>query len=126
MSNIDGFYSSRPWFKVRAKVLKRDGYRCRMCGAAVAGPYAASVDHIIPRRLRPDLALDMSNLQTLCTVSCHNSAKKKHENNHDMKEIGLDCGEFRLPVQKMSPNSAAAFKKEVAGLKFSEFCSTLA
>lgn len=43
-----------------------------------------------------------------------------------MKEIGLDCGEFRLPVQKMSPNSAAAFKKEVAGLKFSEFCSTLA
>ena len=42
-----------------------------------------------------------------------------------MKEIGLDCGEFRLPVQKMSPSSATAFKKEVQELKFSNFCSTL-
>ena len=57
-----------------------------MCGAAVAGAYGAHVDHIIPRRVRPDLALDTSNLQVLC-VTCHNSAKQKHEKNPDMPII---------------------------------------
>lgn len=42
-----------------------------------------------------------------------------------MKEIGLDCGEFRLPVQKMSPSLIADFKKEVQDLNFAKFCSTI-
>ena len=86
MSN-DGFYSSRPWYKVRSKVLKASGYRCAMCGAAVAGPYAASVDHILPRRSHPHLALEPSNLQVLCTKTCHNSAKQKHEANPEMEAV---------------------------------------
>jgi len=31
------------WRSVRAKVLKRDGYRCRYCGEK-----ATSVDHVLP------------------------------------------------------------------------------
>lgn len=89
MPNYDGFYSSRPWFKVRSKVLKASGYRCAMCGTGVAGAYAGVVDHIIPRRIRPDLALDMTNLQTLCRP-CHDRIKKKHESNPDQPTVGAD------------------------------------
>ncbi|MGI9139205.1 MAG: dihydrodipicolinate synthase family protein [Sediminibacterium sp.] len=42
-----------------------------------------------------------------------------------MKEIGLDCGEFRLPIQKMSQKSMEAFRKDVEKLKFDRFCSSL-
>ena len=42
-----------------------------------------------------------------------------------MKQIGLDCGEFRLPIQKLSPTSVASFINDVERLKFSSFCSSL-
>lgn len=37
-----------------------------------------TVDHKLPRSLRPDLALDPTNLQTLCG-QCHGLAKQHHE-----------------------------------------------
>jgi hypothetical protein len=37
-----------------------------------------TVDHIVSRSRRPDLALDPRNLQTLCGT-CHGSAKQHHE-----------------------------------------------
>lgn len=40
-----------------------------------------------------------------------------------MKLIGLDCGEFRLPVKNMDADNFDLFKKEVAQLGFSNFCS---
>ena len=40
-----------------------------------------------------------------------------------MKLIGLDCGEFRLPVKNMSADNFELFKKEVGPLEFSNFCS---
>jgi N-acetylneuraminate lyase len=40
-----------------------------------------------------------------------------------MKLIGLDCGEFRLPVKNMGAEDFELFKKEVAQLGFSNFCS---
>jgi N-acetylneuraminate lyase len=42
-----------------------------------------------------------------------------------MKEIGLDCGEFRLPIQKMTSSSIDAFKNDLQKLKFIGFCSSL-
>lgn len=41
-----------------------------------------------------------------------------------MKLIGLDCGEFRLPVKNMSPDQFKSFKKDVGQINFSSFCST--
>ena len=41
------------------------------------------------------------------------------------KSIGLDCGEFRLPIQKMTSSSMDAFKNDLQKLKFSGFCSSL-
>lgn len=40
-----------------------------------------------------------------------------------MKLIGLDCGEFRLPVKNMTKEEFEAFKKDVEQLNFSSFCS---
>src|SRR5215204_389533 len=40
-----------------------------------------------------------------------------------MKLIGLDCGEFRLPVRNMSPEQFEQFKKDVEHVNFSNFSS---
>lgn len=40
-----------------------------------------------------------------------------------MKLIGIDCGEFRLPVKNMSTENFELFKKDVEQLNFSSFCS---
>jgi N-acetylneuraminate lyase len=42
-----------------------------------------------------------------------------------MKLIGMDCGEFRLPVKNMSETDFECFKKDVAALKFDTFKSRL-
>ncbi|HAU54240.1 MULTISPECIES: dihydrodipicolinate synthase family protein [Sphingobacterium] len=40
-----------------------------------------------------------------------------------MKVIGLDCGEFRLPVKNMSNEQFEQFKADVTTLEFENFCS---
>jgi N-acetylneuraminate lyase len=40
-----------------------------------------------------------------------------------MKLIGLDCGEFRLPVKNISEKEFGLFKKDVEELGFDEFKS---
>jgi N-acetylneuraminate lyase len=40
-----------------------------------------------------------------------------------MKLIGLDCGEFRLPVKNMDADNFQLFKNEAGQLGFSNFCS---
>ncbi len=60
-----GFYASPQWLKLRHAMLRHHGARCQCCG--VAFPEAiVQVDHILPRRDHPDLALDPANLQILC------------------------------------------------------------
>ncbi|MBL0132794.1 MAG: dihydrodipicolinate synthase family protein [Chitinophagaceae bacterium] len=41
-----------------------------------------------------------------------------------MKIIGLDCGEFRLPVKNMTDNDFAAFQKDTELINFSTFSSS--
>ncbi len=42
-----------------------------------------------------------------------------------MKLIGLDCGEFRLPVKNMSAEQFNIFREDAEGINFSSFCSRL-
>lgn len=42
-----------------------------------------------------------------------------------MKLIGLDCGEFRLPVINMTADQFESFKKDVDQLNFTSFCSRI-
>jgi N-acetylneuraminate lyase len=42
-----------------------------------------------------------------------------------MKLLGIDCGEFRLPVKNMSAEQFEAFKKDTEQIGFAEFSSRL-
>lgn len=63
------WYSTSRWRKVRAAVLKRDGYVCQATGVALVGRYPADnspvVDHIRPHRGDPDLFWDPDNLRAV-------------------------------------------------------------
>ena len=65
------FLSTFQWRKVRMEALKKYGPRCQCCGATPADGAVINVDHIKPRKLRPDLALDVNNLQLLCHECNH-------------------------------------------------------
>ena len=75
------FYWTNRWRKMRAYILNNEGL-CRICAAEDRTTEAQTVDHIIPRRIRPDLELEPSNLQPLCW-QCHskktNEDKKKYK-----------------------------------------------
>jgi 5-methylcytosine-specific restriction endonuclease McrA len=51
---------------LRYKALRMASGRCECCGASPADGIRLNVDHIQPRKRRPDLALDPWNLQVLC------------------------------------------------------------
>jgi len=59
------FYSTWAWRKLRYKAIKHYGGTCMICGASGQG-VVISVDHIKPRSLYPELALDFDNLQIAC------------------------------------------------------------
>jgi len=78
------FYKTREWQAARGHAVKRAHKRCENCTADVSGKGASRVDHIIPRAVRPDLALVDSNLRVLC-VNC--DAKR-----HAHKATGAPAG----------------------------------
>lgn len=57
---------TRRWKALRLIALRRDGFRCVECRA----PGRLDVDHIKPVREAPELAFELSNLQSLC-AACH-------------------------------------------------------
>lgn len=67
---------SRQWPALRLAAKRRDGWRCVECGNSGR----LEVDHIKPVRSHPELAFELSNLQTLC-ASCH-SRKTRLECGH--------------------------------------------
>ncbi|NMO97457.1 HNH endonuclease [Paenibacillus lemnae] len=64
------FYGSASWLRLRQEVLKRDHNECIECAkeGKVTTREAAvlEIDHIQEIKDRPDLALDIDNLRTLC------------------------------------------------------------
>lgn len=67
---LDKFFYTQEWKEIRYKILKRDNGRCQLCGRSSHDGVIMNVDHIKPRRKYPSLAMDMTNLQTLCS-SCN-------------------------------------------------------
>lgn len=62
------FYSSWDWKRARYEAIRIHGNRCQCCGWRPGDTENGHlvVDHIVPRSKRPDLALDVGNLQVLC------------------------------------------------------------
>ena len=61
------FLDSKAWKRLRFQALKRHGSRCQCCGGSAEEGARLNVDHIMPRRLFPALALQLENLQVLCS-----------------------------------------------------------
>jgi len=75
--NPAAFYPSRAWKQLRLRALERDHWRCTICGVHVGGKARASVDHILPARTRPDLAMSLANLRTLCRMHDNQGHREK-------------------------------------------------
>lgn len=65
------FLSTFEWRAVRMMALKKYGAVCQCCGASPKTGAVMHVDHIKPRKVYPDLALDLDNLQILCGECNH-------------------------------------------------------
>ena len=76
----DPFYKRVAWQRARSQALERDHWMCQDClalkraGARIRVNPATVVHHIKPREEHPELALELSNLISLCE-RCHN---KRH------------------------------------------------
>lgn len=60
------FLQTYEWRELRYRAIRHYGAKCMCCGATTEQGAVMNVDHIRPRKLRPDLALDIGNLQILC------------------------------------------------------------
>ena len=65
-TNESDFYRSQVWRSLRIEVLAESNRRCLLCGNSPDNGITLHVDHIKPRSLFPELALEKSNLQVLC------------------------------------------------------------
>lgn len=76
--NSPEFLASYQWRSLRMDALVKYGAVCMCCGDSPANGAIIHVDHIKPRKLRPDLALDINNLQILCGV-CNHGKGNRHD-----------------------------------------------
>lgn len=89
----DPFYKTALWRRARRMALERDMYMCVECMAAyrrgeLPAPRAATtVHHILPRTERPELELELDNLQSLCDA-CHNKKHPEKGGGNSMKVQG--------------------------------------
>ena len=67
----DAFLQSYEWRRLRMQALKMHGAVCQCCGANPKTGSVMNVDHIKPRKLFPELALELTNLQILCHECNH-------------------------------------------------------
>jgi 5-methylcytosine-specific restriction endonuclease McrA len=65
------FLQSYEWRVIRMQALKLYGAKCACCGATPASGAVMNVDHIKPRKVYPELALCLENLQVLCHECNH-------------------------------------------------------
>lgn len=73
----------RPWRRLRARII-RNASVCAICGglldpsARKPHPNSTEVDHVLPLTLRPDLAMDPTNL-----VAAHRRCNRAKSNRLD-------------------------------------------
>lgn len=70
---MEEFNLSHTWLYVRLSILKRDKYRCSICGMKKSRR-ELDVDHIIPVRCGID-PYERANLRALCK-QCHRAKTK--------------------------------------------------
>lgn len=81
LRRANGFYDTPEWKVLRRLALTRDRHRCTVCRCDVRGKGRARVDHIHGIHTRPDLALVLSNLRTLCPEHDNQAHREKPKGN---------------------------------------------
>lgn len=71
MKKVKPFYKSKEWRKCREMILIRDHYLCQTCLKKGIIKVANTVHHIKPLEDYPELALEPTNLESICPA-CHN------------------------------------------------------
>lgn len=66
----NAFYHSAPWRALSADLRRQSIWTCAVCGRTKDQKSNLVVDHIIPLKVEPSLALDRKNLWVLCK-QCH-------------------------------------------------------
>ena len=75
----NGFYKTSQWIAFRDYLLTKQEFAlCRECAKLGRIVPTVAIDHIMPRKERPDLALDEDNCQGLC-ASCHGKKTRRGE-----------------------------------------------
>jgi predicted HNH restriction endonuclease len=109
MKTPDPFYLSKRWEHLRARVMRRDGYKCRECIRFGKSREGTMVHHAIPREDFPELQWEPWNLVTLCN-QCHDRMHLRVSNelskagidlaNRVLREAGKDIGYLRELEQR--------------------------
>ena len=97
------FYNTPGWKAARRAVLARDGWRCTVCGVSVRGKGQSRVDHIQPVRTRPDLALSLRNLRSLCVLHDQQAHREKGMHKGAKREVRFSgCDAEGKPLDRAS------------------------
>lgn len=70
---------------LRARVLERDRFRCRRCGASADTGATIVIDHVVP--VAAGGRTEQGNLQTLCTT-CNSGKLARPPHAHDQRGLG--------------------------------------
>ncbi|WP_431030043.1 HNH endonuclease [Lysinibacillus sp. LZ02] len=70
------FYQWCEWRKLRKKALERDRYECQQCKHNGRYSKAENVHHLKEVKDYPELAMTLSNLESVC-ITCHNKEHKR-------------------------------------------------
>ena len=81
MKAADSFYKSARWQRLRAMVLRRDGYQCQVTKRYGRRAEATTVHHVFPREEFPDYQWEPWNLVSL--------AGDVHDEMHDRQSGAL-------------------------------------
>lgn len=102
----DKFLTSPEWRALRGKVLDKHGPRCMCCGYIPEGERQhPNVDHIKPRKLFPELALEESNLQVLCS-RCNQKKGNSHQTDYRALAAARDAREAQRSKPSDGPPCA--------------------
>ncbi len=87
-------YNSPKWRRKRLKILRLDGYKCRVAAMFGRTEEAVVVHHIYPAEIYPEYAFCDWNLISVSKAS-HN--KLENRNTKELTELGLQLMERTVP-----------------------------
>lgn len=114
---------------LRYEVLKRDGFRCQICGATAADGYKLHIDHIIP--VSKGGRTEMSNLRVLCE-RCNMGKRDKIEDislkneKSDISEDSAGNPKLNIALKLLCTNNAEYIDKTAKGGALYFFDKTIA